>query len=83
MPAAFGRKFLVQHHSCRSDSIDRRLEEISQAVPATHDAAVITANVAAATAMVHMIRELRQLIDAYDKQIEILVKQHPDFVELR
>lgn len=73
------RKFLVQHHSCRSDSIDRRLEEIRQAVPATHDAAVITANVAAATAMVHMIRELRQLIDAYDKQIEILVKQHPDF----
>ncbi len=62
------RKFLVQHHSCRSDSIDRRLEEIRQAVPATHDAAVITANVAAATAMVHMIRELRQLIDAYDKK---------------
>ena len=72
-------KFLVQHHSCKSDSVDRRLEEIRQAVPATHDAAVITANVTAAAAMVRLIRELRELIDSYDKQIEALVKQHPDF----
>jgi hypothetical protein len=73
------RKFLVQHHSCRAGSIDRRLEEMRQAVPATHDAAVITANVAATAAMVRLIRELRQLIESYDKQIDTLVKQHPDF----
>ena len=73
------RKFLVQHHSCKSDKVDCRLEEIRQAVSATDDAAVITANVAAATAMVRMIRELREVIDSYDKQIETLVKQHPDF----
>ena len=73
------RKFLVEHHSCKSDSIDRRLEEIRQAVPATHDSAVLKANVAAATALVRMIRELREVIDSYDKQIETLVKNHPDF----
>ena len=73
------RKFLVQHHSSKSDSVDRRLEEIRQAVPATHDAAVITANVAAARAMVRIIRELREVIDSYDQQVESLVKQHPDF----
>jgi transposase len=73
------RKFLVQHHSCKLDNVDRRLEEIGQAVPATHDAAVITANVVASIAMVRMIRELREVIDSYDKQIETLVKQHPDF----
>lgn len=73
------RKFLIQRHSCRSESIDRRLEEMRQAVPATQDGAVITANVAAASAMVRMICELREIIESYDKQIETLTKQHPDF----
>ncbi|HET9377732.1 MAG TPA: hypothetical protein VFO40_22355 [Chthoniobacterales bacterium] len=46
------RRFLVQHHSCTSASIDRRLEEIRRAMPATHDAAVTCSCSAAVLALV-------------------------------
>jgi transposase len=73
------RKFLVQHNSCRSDSIDRRLEEVRQAVPATEDGAVITSSVVATLSLVRILKELREVIDSYDSQIEALARQHPDF----
>src|SRR5712691_9689976 len=41
------RAFFMEHHSCGSESIQRRLEEIRRAVPATHDTAVIASCVAA------------------------------------
>jgi transposase len=72
------RKFFLQHH-CKSDSIDRRLEEIRQAVPATHDAAVICAGSAAVLALVRILRVVRGAIHSYDEQIETLAHQHPDF----
>ena len=72
------RKFLLQHH-CKSDSIERRWEEIRQAVPATHDAAVICSSSAAVLALVRILREVRDAIRSYDEQIETLVRQHPDF----
>ena len=31
------RKFFREHNSCQSDSIERRVQEIREAVPATHD----------------------------------------------
>ena len=69
----------MQHHSCTLENIDRRLEEIQRAVPATHDLAVITAGVATALAVVRLLRELRQSIHSYDGQIEKLARVHPDF----
>jgi transposase len=74
------RTFLIQHHSCRSENIQRRLEEIRRAVPATHDTAVIASSVAAVMAVVRLLRELRQAIHSYDEQIETMARQHPDFV---
>jgi transposase len=73
------RTFLIQHHSCTSENINRRLEEIRRAVSATHDPAVITAGVAAARALVRVLRELREAIHSYDEQIETLAREHPDF----
>ena len=73
------RKFFVQHHSAKGDSIERRLEEIRRAIPATNDAAVLVASVAAATALVRLLRELRETIRSYDQRIETLAHQHPDF----
>jgi transposase len=74
------RTFFIQHHSCRSENIQRRLEEIRGAVPATHDTAVIASSVAAVMAVVRLLRELRQAIHSYDEQIETTARQHPDFV---
>jgi len=73
------RKFFIQHHSCRSDSIDRRLEEIRRALPAVNDAAVTHSCSVAVAGFVRVLRELRDAITSYDKQIETLTRQHPDF----
>src|SRR6202165_4161685 len=73
------RKFFVQHHSCKSKSIDRRLEEIRRAMPATHDAAVTCTCSTAVLAIVRIVRAVRDAIVCYDQQIEILAPQHPDF----
>ena len=51
------RTFFIQHHSCTSENINRRLEEIRRAVPATHDPAVITSGVSAALAVVRLLRD--------------------------
>src|SRR5229473_1365552 len=59
------RTFFLQHHSCRADSIDRRLEEIRRAVPATHDSAVICSSSTAVLALVRILREVREAISGY------------------
>jgi transposase len=73
------RKFFIQRHSCTPDNIDRRLEEIRQAVCATHDAAVTCSCSAAVLALVRIVRAIRDAIICYDQQIEILAREHPDF----
>jgi transposase len=73
------RAFLIQHHSSCSKNMDGRLEEIRRAVPATHDTAVTISCVAAVTALVRLLQELRQAIHSYDEQIETTARQHPDF----
>ncbi len=73
------RKFFIQRHSCKPDSIERRLEEIRRAVPATHDAAVTCSCSAAVLALVRIVRTVRDAILSYDQQIETLARQHPDF----
>jgi len=73
------RQFFRQHNSSRSDSIERRVQEIRNAVPATEDAAVIDSCSTAVLAWVRMLRELRATIASYDQKIETLARQHPDF----
>jgi transposase len=73
------RQFFRQHNSSRSDSIERRVQEIRNAVPATQDAAVIDSCSTAVLAWVRMLRELRETIASYDQKIETLARQHPDF----
>jgi hypothetical protein len=73
------RSFFREHYNYRSENIERRLEEIRNAVPATHDTAVITSCVTAVTAWVRLLRELRLAIHSYEEQIEETARQHPDF----
>jgi transposase len=73
------QRFFVEHHSRQAEKITQRLEEIRRAVPATHDTAVITASSSAALALVRILQQMREAIAAYDRQIETLAQQHPDF----
>jgi hypothetical protein len=73
------QKFFIQHRSRKPDSVDRRLQEIHQAVPATHDAAVTCSCSAAVLALVRIVRAVWDAILSYDQHIETLTRQHPDF----
>ena len=73
------RKFFLQRHGCKLDNIDRRLEEIRRALPATHDVAVTCTCSAAVVALVRIVRAVRDAIVCYDQQIETLTREHPDF----
>jgi len=73
------RKFFLQHHSANAETVERRLEEMRRAVPATKDAAVLTACVSNTAVLVRILRDLRAAIHDYDKQIDTLARQHPEF----
>ena len=73
------RKFFRQHNSGRSDSMERRIQEIREAVPATHDEAVIRSCSKAALSFARMLREIRAAIRSYDQDLETLTREHPDF----
>jgi transposase len=72
------RQFLVQHHG-RVKAIDNRLEEISKGVPATEDTAVISSCSMAVVALIRILRQVRDAINCYDRQIKSLAREHPDF----
>jgi len=73
------REFFRQHNSYKSDSIERRIQEIRNAVPATHDEAVIRSCSRAVLGLVRILREVRAALRAYDEELETLTRQHPDF----
>jgi transposase len=73
------RRFFVDHNSRNPDKIEQRMEEIRQAVPATHDTAVILASSTAVIALVRILQPLREAIASFDSQIEKLAQAHPDF----
>jgi transposase len=73
------RNFLIRHHSAQPAKIERRLEEIRLAVAATKDAAVLTACVSNMRALVRILCDLRAIIHDYDKQIDTLAHEHPEF----
>lgn len=78
-PEATLRQFFHQRN-CRSpERIERRLEQIRQAIPATRDAAVLAASVAAAGVLVELLATLREGIAKLDRQIAKLFADHPDF----
>jgi hypothetical protein len=73
------RKFFREHNSCQSDSIERRVQEIREAVPATRDRAVICSCSQAALSLARILREVRATIRSYDQDLETLTREHPDF----
>jgi transposase len=66
-----------RRHNCQDE--ERRLKEIRQAVPATHDRAVIQSSVLMVQAAVRVIQNLKEDITRCEERIAQLTKSHPDF----
>ena len=68
-----------QHNSNKSETVERRIQQIRTAVPLTNDVAVNRSCSMAALGFIRMLREVRAAIRSYDEQLETLTRQHPDF----
>jgi transposase len=73
------RSFFTRHNCRSAEAIDRRVEQIRQAIPAIRDAAVIQSSVAMAEVLTRLIATLRQGIAELDRQIEHAAAAHPDY----
>lgn len=71
--------FLEGDRRCAAPDIEELWPAIQQAVPATHDAAVIRSAVLFVTTLVGHLRALREAIQRYEKRIRELTETHPDF----
>ena len=73
------KAFLTQDaRSCPAD-VDQFINLIREAIPATQDRAVVNSSTLFVKGLVCELQLLRTTIQNYDKQIETIVKQHPDF----
>src|SRR5206468_8278323 len=71
-------KFFHQHN-CRSEErIQQRLDEISQAVPATNDAALLKTGTMRVQISVVLLANLRTAIADFDREIKSAYESHPD-----
>ena len=64
--------------SCPAD-VDQFIDQIREAIPATQDRAVVNSSTIFVQGLVSELHLLRTTIQNYDKQIEAVVRQHPDF----
>ena len=72
------RKFLHQHN-CRSEErIEERIRQIRQAVPATHDAALLETGILCIHHSVRILQEIRGGIAEFDQEIALAYRDHPD-----
>jgi transposase len=69
-------------HLC-PDNVEALLEKIKQAIPSTHDTAVILSGELAVTLGVQVLVQLRAMIAEYDQRIKKLAVTHPDYDIMR
>jgi transposase len=70
--------FFSRHNCRRPDTIDRRLEAISKAVPLTTDRAVIDASMTIIRLLVAQMGVVLDAIAELDRTIDALYREHPD-----
>lgn len=73
------KAFLEQDARSAPVEGERFLESVRLAVAATRDAAVVRSGGRLAQSLVEQLRALRSAIQEYEKRIEAIVRQHPDF----
>ncbi len=72
------RKFFHQHHCRSEDRAEERLAQLRQAVPATHDPALLQAGTLSIQNAVRILTCMRQGIAEFDRQIAVHYEAHPD-----
>lgn len=66
-------------HNCRSEErTQERLQQIRQAVPATHDPALLQAGILCIQNATRILADMRQGIAEFDRQIAVVYQAHPD-----
>ncbi|MBC8166487.1 MAG: hypothetical protein H7Y20_11525, partial [Bryobacteraceae bacterium] len=64
--------------SCPAD-VDEFIQQVREAIPATKDRAVVASAALFVQELVCQLQVLRNTIHKYEKQIEAIAQQHPDF----
>jgi len=72
------RKFYQRYGRPRPETIEKRIEQIKQAVPLTQDRAVVLAGSMMAQGIAVQVRSLLDVVDNYDLEIKRLFQSHPD-----
>ena len=73
------RRFLREHNCRGPQRIEQLLQLIRQAIPATHDPALLESGRLAIGSWVELLALLREQILRHDQQIEEVAQAHPDF----
>jgi transposase len=73
------KAFLQQDARSAPADVDAFLEQVRAAVPATQDAAVVSSGVRFVQGLVRQLQLLKTEIQGYEKHIQAIVEQHPDF----
>lgn len=72
------RNFYQRHGCRRTELLDQRLQQISQAQPLTGDPAIVESTSLMVRALVGPLRELIPAIENMDREIKKLFARHPD-----
>lgn len=78
VPASTLRKFFHQHNCRSAEKIDERIQQMRDAVAATHDAALLETGVLCIQHSVRMLEQLLAGIAVFDQHIADAFRNHPD-----
>lgn len=73
------KAFLVKDARSCPDDVDEFIGQVRKAIPATKDGAVVASAALFVQELVCQLQVLRNTIQKYEKRIEAIVQQHPDF----
>jgi transposase len=73
------KAFLMKDARSGPANVDEFIQQVCDAIPATKDRAVVASAALFVQELVCQLQVLRNTIQKYEKQIEAIARQHPDF----